>query len=369
MVPSVAGDVSRRPASASSDARSSNRPEGPSSPPPAERRAVTNRVEIVRNSFRNQGFSELVSDLLVDGNRPATIAAYNSSWNCWADWCFRRSADPLCPSLAVVLDYLAELFKSGKSYSSVNSHRSMLSKTLPPFDGHLVGCHPLVKRLLRACYNLNPPQAKYSATWDTDVILSFISGLEDNQSLSLALLTQKTVILLALATLFRVSELASIDASSLSFTSFGVTLSLRKPRKAQHSGPLQSVSIPSFSDPMRCPVAALQSYVERTKSHRVGAGANALFFSLKSPFTAVTPSTISRWIRTIMLSAGVDTSVFGAHSTRGAAASRASVAGAHVDSILRSGHWARASTFFRFYKRSVDTSVASAIFGEHDHPL
>ena len=129
------------------------------------------------------------------------------------------------------------------------------------------------------------------------------------------------------------------------------------------------MSIPSFSDPVRCPVAALQSYVERTNSHRVGACANSLFFSLKSPFKAVTPNTISRWIRTIMLSAGVDTSVFGANSTRGAAASRASVAGAHVDSILRSGHWARASTFFRFYKRSVGTSVASAIFGEHDHPL
>ena len=103
--------------------------------------------------------------------------------------------------------------------------------------------------------------------------------------------------------------------------------------------------------------------------HRVGACANSLFFSLVSPFKAVTPNTISRWIRTIMLSAGVVTSVFGAHSTRGAAASRASVSGAHVDSILRLGHWVRASTFFRFYKRSVDTSAASAIFGEHNHPL
>jgi len=240
----------------------------------------------------------------------------------------------------------------------------MLSKTLTPIDGHPIGCHPLVKNLLKACYNLNPPKAKYAATWDPEIVLSFVSTLGQNQTLDLPTLSQKTSILLALASLFRVSELASIDTASLSFSDSGVGFSLRRLRKAQHNGPLQSVFISAFPDPSRCPVSALRAYVERTSPHRNDVNSKSLFIALISPFHSVSSNTISRWIRTIMLSAGIDTSIFGAHSTRGAAASRASAAGVGTDSILRLGHWARESTFARFYKRNVDSSVASAVFGE-----
>ena len=151
---------------------------------------------------------------------------------------------------------------------------------------------------------------------------------------------------------------------ALAFSDSGVRFSLRRLRKAQHSGPLQPVFISTFPDPFRCPVAALRDYVERTSPRRNGLNTNSLFIALISPFRAVSSATISRWIRSIMLSAGIDTAVFSAHSTRGAAASRASAAGVGTDSILRLGHCAHESTFARFYKRNVDSSVAAAVFGE-----
>lgn len=72
----------------------------------------------------------------------------------------RRSADPLSPTLKSVLQFLADFHASGKSYSTVNVHRAMLSKTLDPVVGLALGEHPLVVRLMKGCYNQNPPQPK-----------------------------------------------------------------------------------------------------------------------------------------------------------------------------------------------------------------
>ena len=50
--------------------------------------------------------------------------------------------------------------------------------------------------------------------------------------------------------------------------------------------------------------------------------------------------------------------IFSAHSTRGAAASRAMDQGIPIDSVLRSGNWAAESTFTRFYRREVPHTIA-----------
>ena len=41
----------------------------------------------------------------------------------------RMGQDPMSPPLALVLEFLTDLHESGISFGSVNSHRSMLSKT------------------------------------------------------------------------------------------------------------------------------------------------------------------------------------------------------------------------------------------------
>lgn len=361
---SVAPRISlRRPAFVARIDQAVNRASGASASTSSDRRSSVSRLEIVRTTFRRQGLSEKVVNLLLASNRPTTIAAYNSSWRNWGDLCVRRGQDPLSPPLASVLEYLTELHESGKSYSSINSHRSMLSRTLPHVNGRPIGVHPLVKNLLTACYNLNPPKPKYSGTWDPDLVLRHLSPVGPNSELPLPVLSQKVVILVALACLLRVSEIASIDASSLSFSSTGAKFTLLRLRKAQRSGAFQSFSLPAFSNSSCCPVEALRSYVDRTAPRRNNTNINYLFIALISPFKMVTASTISRWIRRILLSSGIDTQVFGAHSARGAGASKALASGASVDGILRSGHWARESTFARFYKRNVDSSVATAVIG------
>lgn len=308
-----------------------------------------------------QGLSRPVVDLLMAGNRPTTDSSYESAWKSWRTWCVGRDQDPMSNDLNSVLDYLAGLHASGKSYSTINVHRSMLSKTLGSVDGHSIGEHPLTVRLLKACYNANPPRPRYDAAWDPDVVVRFITtSLDHNDSLSLSMLACKLVVLMALTTLLRVSELASIPASSVEFSPDSVRFALGKPRKAQRSGPLQTFTIPACPDRAVCVVATLRTYLDRTMTQRDHSSADRLFVGLVAPFRPVTSNTIARWIKSFLGIAGIDTAIFKAHSTRGAAASRAFANGVPVDSILRAGHWAAESTFARFYRRSLAETPTTA---------
>lgn len=195
-------------------------------------------------------------------------------------------------------------------------------------------------------------------------MLTFIAGLRSNVQLSLAQLSYKTVTIIALATLLRVSELASISLSSIAFVQGGARFSLSRPRKAQHTGPLQSFFLPSFADHECNPVDSIKEYVKKTTGLRKGGGGGenaSLFVSVIAPHAEVTPNTLSRWIKNQLGLAGMDTN-FSAHSTRGAAASAAAARGASIDDILKAGSWAREATFNSFYRRAVRQPVASALF-------
>jgi len=122
---------------------------GRTAPSSTKRLVTASRLEIIRRCFRRNGFSDSLVGLFVAGNRTATHSSYESAWRNWNDWCFRRDENPLSVPLVSVLEFLSRLHKDGKSYSTINVHRSMLSKTIPAIDGHPVGIHSLVKTALR----------------------------------------------------------------------------------------------------------------------------------------------------------------------------------------------------------------------------
>ena len=76
--------------------------------------------------------------------------------------------------MSQVLNFLADCFGEGLSYSKLNSYRSALSSTLCPSDGTTVGCDPLVSRLLKGIYNPRPPLPRYSSTWNVSVLIQYL---------------------------------------------------------------------------------------------------------------------------------------------------------------------------------------------------
>ena len=88
-------------------------------------------------------------------------------------------------------------------------------------------------------------------------------------------------------------------------------------------------------NPKICVVKTLSHYLERTQSFRKQE--TKLFLTYQKPHRAVSASTISRWIKSMLKRAGVDTSKFGAHSTRAASSSAAKQAGVPIMDILSTG--------------------------------
>ena len=63
--------------------------------------------------------------------------------------------------------------------------------------------------------------------------------------------------------------------------------------------------------------------------------------------------TISRWLKRAMQAAGVDTSIFTAHSVRSASTSKAALSQVSIKTILATAGWSRATTFSRYYERPI----------------
>ena len=69
-----------------------------------------------------------------------------------------------------------------------------------------------------------------------------------------------------------------------------------------------------------CIVTVLKEYLKRTKRIR---SSSYLLVSYIKPFAQVSTATISRWIRMVMLAAGIDINKFKAHSVRSATTTKA----------------------------------------------
>lgn len=140
--------------------------------------------------------------------------------------------------IIAVLQFLLFLPSTNKSYSTINFHRSMLSMTLDLVDNVESGKRPLVLKLIKGCYNSNPPWPRYSPTWDNGVVFSYIRSLRENIQIKFEILSKKMIVLMAISTWVWCLELASVDRSSIIFTADEVKFSLAIPRKTHFSGQL-----------------------------------------------------------------------------------------------------------------------------------
>ena len=72
---------------------------------------------------------------------------------------------------------------------------------------------------------------------------------------------------------------------------------------------------------------------------------------------------VARLIKATLSGSGIHTSVYSAHSTRGASASNATNLGVPTDTILSAGSWNSESTFTRFYRRARTCASVSSPLG------
>ena len=315
---------------------------------------TTSRVAHLRERYRNQQLLEDAMDLMLSSWRTKTNKSYDSLFAKWHRWCSERSSDPFSGPIAQVANFLAYLYKEGYQYSSVNAYRSAISSVYEKVEGYTVGQHPLICRLVKGVFQSRPPLPRYTHTWDVQKVLNYLDTLGDNQMLSLKHLTWKVTMLLALSRPSRSADLSKLDISKRVYKPDGVCFypsALAK--QSRSTSQINNFFFPSLPEGNRlCPVSTLKEYESRTHPLR-GRETNLLIAIIK-PHKAVSSSTVARWLKSLLEASGIDVSIFGAHSVRGASSSAAASAGISTSDILKAAGWSSESTFQRFYYKPLD---------------
>lgn len=310
-------------------------------------------MEDLSSFWRSIGLEEVTINLLFKSWAPSSLAQYNCALRKWGNYCRSKDFDPLVISESKVANFLASL-AAELSFSSINVIRAALS-VLSRHLGNPASDFPLVSRLMKGIFRQNPSVPKYAQIWKVSDVLNFLLKLGDNEHLSLKNLSFKTVMLCALASPRRVSELAALTLATVvkkpdhwHFPIPGMT------KNRRIGGQAHSADIFFFPEnPLLCPIKSLEEYIVRTALFR--GEEQKLFVSFRAPHKAVNSTSIARWIKSCLTAAGI--TGYGAHSTRAAATSTASASGISSDLIMRAACWSeKGSTFEKFYKKSSTSS-------------
>ena len=310
-------------------------------------------LPLVGKQLLEKGYDQQTVLLIMDSWRPSTKKLYSTYVCKWLTYCVQNKVSVKSPTLPQVCKFLRVLAGRGLGYGALNAARCALATFLPHFEGYEFGKHPLVCRIIKGVYERNPPAPRYTSFWDVNRVFSMFKEWGRNADLSLKLLTLKLVMLLMLTTAQRGQTVMALSIDALEMTEIAV-FRLKKLLKHNRLGePLDSLVLRPFDECYRlCVVRALKCYVSRTKDKR--RGETQLLVSFAPPYKAISRDTLARWVLTSLRMAGIDTSKYRSHSTRGATASAANRLGVPLRLILKQAGWKNQESFARFYNKDID---------------
>ena len=167
--------------------------------------------------------------------------------------------------------------------------------------------------------------------------------------------------ILALTRPSRSADLVRLDLQYCRHTPEGVVFQEPGLAKQSRQGkPRAEFFFPTFPSNSRlCPQQTLQAYEQRTESFRSGESEEQtrLFLAVVRPHKPVCSSTLARWLKSLLDKAGIDTSIFKAHSTRSAAASAAASTGITTSDILKAADWSSETVFTRNTYSKIKTNI------------
>ena len=165
-----------------------------------------------QNSLAGEHLDQDDLDFLSNHVSAGTSKGYAFSFKHFAEFCAERNSNPYTCHPSMIVKFIQSKYESGASYSSINVAKCSISKFHHGYNGKPIGEHPIVSQAIRACFKLRPPLPKYRSAFDISPVLSYIASLEPLDTLSLKLLTYKTLFLVTNCTLSRVSSVSRLMA-------------------------------------------------------------------------------------------------------------------------------------------------------------
>ena len=206
---------------------------------------------------------------------------------------------------------------------------------------------------MKGIFELKPSLPKYNEILDVRVVLDYLKTFGASSALPLNELTLKLTMLLCLTTGQRGQTIHKFDINYIQDLDdrFRISLHerLKQTKPGRHLEPTELLSFPE--DKELCVV----QHLRECKDH------SQLLLSYVKPFKQVARDTVSKWVKQVLQSAGIDITKYSAHSCRAASTSNVKVKGLNIAEIMKSAGWSTASIFAKFYDKPV--SNTSANFG------
>ena len=156
-----------------------------------------------------------LADFLSQHLAAGTRCGYRHAYARFKAFC---SLNKLCPKSCKPEDiakYLKLLCDNGASYNTINVVRSAISKYHNGYSGIAAGSNNIVCMAMRAVFKIRPPLPKYKHTYDITMVLDYLKSLPPNSELTLRQLSMKTLFLLIMSTISRVSSVSRLGPELL----------------------------------------------------------------------------------------------------------------------------------------------------------
>jgi site-specific recombinase XerD len=296
----------------------------------------------------------LAEDFARASKSKATIAAYQSDFAIFAEWCRQRWLSSLPTEPGAVCGFLADEASRGKKAATLSrriaavKYFHKLSDLPSPTD------HETVKATLAGIRRSigSAPQRKKAAT--SDIVLAMVSTLGND---TLRELRDRALLLVAFSSALRRSELVALDVRDLEWSDEGVLIRIAR-SKTDKEGAGAAVAVPRGE--IQCPVAALKDWL-RAANISEGAifrrvyGNKSIGARLGSPVMAQIVKDGARRL-------GLDPKAFGAHSTRSGLVTSAVKRGVNLIKICdQTRH--KSIEMLRVYCRDADLFTGNASAG------
>ena len=254
------------------------------------------------------------------------------------------------------------MYKKGNSYSAINTAKSALMTLVSVNNSKNWVNDQDLNRFFKGLYNLKPPIPKYTHTWDVEKLLNYIELLTPLGKLTLKEITMKTLGLIAITSGNRAQSIHLMNLGNMIKQEDCFIFLLGTRTKTTKQGTAQQhFEIRKFSNANCCVYTTLEEYLRRTDAIRKSPH---LWVSLVKPHKAIGRQTLSRWLKDLLKLAGIDTSVFTAHSTRMASTSKAKAMGVGIHTIIKTAGWKSDTNFRKFYLRDTDNDTERLQFAE-----
>ncbi len=208
---------------------------------------------------------------------------------------------------------------------------------------------------MKGIFNSRPSFPKYMETWDPSIVLDYLKQQSPANKLNLRRLTLKLVTLLAILTGQRTQTLHLIKYKNVKFNNRKMTITIDNLLKTSKPGHhLQPIVLQNYV-PNRtlCAVGYMKEYLKRTENIR---STEWLFISTQQPHGPISKSTVANWIRETLKSSGINTDIYGPHSTRSAATS-AAIKSMPIEQLMGKVGWKSTSTFQKYYHKPVARDI------------